>query len=366
MPAANPLTLIVLVGAGQASDATTHAMTAAVREALGPSSHVSVREAQRAPSDAQALESEREDHADAVVEVTWLDAHRRQATLRVHVAQSGRWVDRSMAFRPSDADTQRGRAMGFAVASILPEPVDPGVTPEVPSAPAPPVPPNASSPPQGDASAPAAPNEVAASATPSRDVAADRAQGSQTATGEPPNASHGHSRTGPRFAVDALAIGASGTEDGANGVGGAAAVHWFVARPLSLRVGGGMRGGSIDAAQASTRVAFASAGLAVHPWVASPQHPIGASLRVDCLLENVALTHLTSTDPNPVQKEQWIVGADALVGGTWRFAEDVELVASAGVEDVFSSGYVSLNGARVATIPPLRLVGETGLRLLFW
>ncbi|MDP9149257.1 MAG: hypothetical protein M3O36_04855, partial [Myxococcota bacterium] len=117
---ADPLIVIVFVAAGGAADATTHAMERATHDALGLEAHVEVHETEIVPSDLDVLITEQRAHAAAVVELTWAEQG-RQARLRVHVAQSGRWISRSIGFLPSDADAERGRTIGFAVASMLPD-----------------------------------------------------------------------------------------------------------------------------------------------------------------------------------------------------------------------------------------------------
>lgn len=115
----DPLIVIVFVAAGGAADATTRAMERAAQDALGLEAHVDVHETGTVPSDLDVLVSEQKAHAAAVVELTWAEQG-RQARLRVHVARSGRWISRSIGFVPSDADAERGRTIGFAVASMLP------------------------------------------------------------------------------------------------------------------------------------------------------------------------------------------------------------------------------------------------------
>ena len=118
---ADAATLVVLVAAGAARDPTTVAMTAAARDALGGAA-VEVRETRVLPNDEAALAAEANVHAEAVVEVGWADGRHRQATLRLHIATAGgRWIERVVRFKPSDAYAERGRTLGFAVASMLPE-----------------------------------------------------------------------------------------------------------------------------------------------------------------------------------------------------------------------------------------------------
>lgn len=126
---ADPVTLIVLVAAGEANSATTRAMTRTAHEALGPSSHVAVQETNGDPSDAEALAAEHKEGSDAVVELVWIDARHREVRLRAHLARSRHWLERSIDFRPSDVESERGRTLGFALASILPESEPPSPAP---------------------------------------------------------------------------------------------------------------------------------------------------------------------------------------------------------------------------------------------
>jgi hypothetical protein len=109
------LTILLFVATGEASDGATRAMARATREALGSEVTVEVRETASELTDDEALITEQLTHADVVVALTWRDQGHRSATLRVHVARSGRWLSRSIGFMPSDASTERGRTIGFAV-----------------------------------------------------------------------------------------------------------------------------------------------------------------------------------------------------------------------------------------------------------
>src|ERR1019366_5720802 len=148
---AGVLTLIIFVASGDSDDSTSRSMLRATRSALGAQSHVELRGARDPASVAQALEGGGPAPADAVVEVTWTESGHRQATLRVHVSRSDRWVDRSIGFHASDVDAERGRTIGFAVASMIPEasggpasdaepPLPPVVSPPVPPSMPPPPP----------------------------------------------------------------------------------------------------------------------------------------------------------------------------------------------------------------------------------
>ena len=307
------LTLIVLVAAGEANDRATLAMERAARGALAPDTRLEIREARGAPSDAEALADERRAHADVVAEILWSDPTHRRATLRLHFAGSSRWIDRSIGFAASDADAERGRTVGFALLSMLPE--TPPATPIPTPTPTPtPIPP-----------------------------------------GSPDHL--------PSALVEVTGLGAIGGD--ANGLGAAGGAHWFALRPLSLRVGGGVLAGSLARVQGTTTTAFASAGLSLHPWRAVPDRPFGLSVRVDYLVLRQSITHFSPDDPSPATLARWLSGVDAAVEVEWLFAKDVGALLGAGIVDVFDATFVDLRDVRVATIPPVRGFAEAGLRIRF-
>jgi hypothetical protein len=359
-------------------------MAAATRDALGPSARVVVRETKSEPTDVEALAVEQSDRADAIVELSWGDPQRRQAKLRMHVARSGRWIDRSIGFRPSDADSERGRTIGFAIASILPEAPTEGPERSISSTSAPPAgvsPASRSAP--GTSTATPATTPATGTATPATGVEAPASaatDGSSPASTTAPTATvqttenvhatvepedaNALAAMSPLIAIDILSMGAAGIGGDADGFGAGAAVHWFAQRQFSMRVGGGIRGGTVGAAEASTLTAFVSAGAVFHVWRATPDRPFGGSVRLDYLLLDQAMTHFVPGGSNQSQA-RWLSGLDVLVDGSWRFVPDVEAILGAGLEDVFAPTYVNLQGARVATLPALRAIAEGGLRLRF-
>jgi len=109
-------------------------MRGATHDALG-GALVEVRETRGLPDDETAVAIETSAHADAVVELGWADPRHRQANLRLHIASGGRWIERVIHFKPSDAQAERGRTLGFAVASMLPEAAAEGGAPNSTSSP---------------------------------------------------------------------------------------------------------------------------------------------------------------------------------------------------------------------------------------
>src|SRR4051794_38411248 len=114
------LVLLVLVARGEEGPATA-AMASAVREAVLIDAQIDLREVASVPKDEDAIALARDTHATAVVELVWHDAKHRRVTLHFHSENAPQWTDRQLSFAATDSDADRGRTMGFALVSMLPE-----------------------------------------------------------------------------------------------------------------------------------------------------------------------------------------------------------------------------------------------------
>jgi hypothetical protein len=327
-----PLTVVVLVAAGGTAEPTTLAIERAASEALGHSARVVVREAMGAPTDGEALALGSEANEGAVVEVTWGDRAHRLAMLRVHLAGHRRWMDRAIGFSAADADAERGRTIGLALASMLPDPAPVLPTPEPPPS-------------------PAALPQAAPHAPPAPDVAEKT----------PPDATP-HELP---YAMDFFGVGAAGLGGNVQTAGGGAALEAFLTPRFALRIGGAVRGGDVAGAPARTVTLLASAGVELHPWPATASHVLGASLRADYVLMNQTVTHHSASGADLSTMARTLSGVDAMVEMQGRLGANVDLLAGVGLEEMFAATYVDMNGARVATLPPLSLVAQGGVRLRF-
>jgi hypothetical protein len=347
---ADALTILLFVAAGEGSDATTRAMVRATREALGPTARVEVRETPNELTEDEALIAEQLAGASAVVDLTWADPAHRSAMLRVHVARSGRWIGRSIGFMASDASTERGRTIGFTVVSMLPEAAAEPTPSESPSGPlaAPQPPPTLQKvgPVEQDhsvhaAAAPAAPNEP------------------------PGNPSF--------FAVDLLGLAAlSLGGEGAGGAGGGVAGYWFPLLHFSVRIGGSLRAGGVGLVPSSTLTGAVSVGAGWHPLRATPPHPLGLSLRVDYLalyqsLQPTGYAVATGNRAAASLADEWVSGLGEVVDVSWLLSAELEALLGLGLEEALGSTYVQVQGApaAIAAFPPVRALGEAGLRVRF-
>jgi hypothetical protein len=334
-----PLTVVVLVAAGGASEPTTLAIERAASEALGRAARVVVREATGAPSDGEALAIGSEANEAAVVEVTWTDRAHRVATLRAHLAGRRRWVGRTLGFSAADVDSERGRTIGLALASMLPdaEPAGP-VSREPPATQEIVAPPPQR--PRPKATPPPAP-EIAEQPAPDLTPAA------------------------LRYALEFFGTGAAGLGSSLLTGGGGAAFETFVTPHFGLRIGGSVRMGDVAGSAARTLALLGTAGLVLRPWPSTESRPFGAALRVDYVLMNQTATHQSSNAANVSTMMRPLSGVDALLEAEGRLGGGADVVVGAGLEEMFATTYVDLNGTRMATLPPLSAVAQGGLRLRF-
>jgi hypothetical protein len=332
------ITVLVVLAAGDARDPTNRAMEKALRTALGGDASVVVRRA-GGETDAQLLSWASAEHANLLGIVTWSDELRR-VTLRFVHPSEGRWADREIRFDAADAPAERGRTVGFAVASMV---ADDAIPPPVPPPPA--APPSAPSAP-GVVTGPVPP--VAAAATPpvteARPVVPAPAAG--------------------RTSLDASGTATSALSGYGGGVGGAVALRHVLASPLAFRVALGARFGDVAPAQATSRVFLGAAGLAWQPWVGARRR-VGVGLRVDALLIGQELVHLSADDASPDARFRVLAGADAAVEAVWRFVDQAALAGAVGTEIAFGRTDVYVRDRQVAELAPVRAFGEAGVRIWF-
>jgi hypothetical protein len=326
-----PLIVVVLVAVGDAHDPSVVSMTTSAEEALGPDAIVVVRETPSTPSDGDALALGGALHADALVEVSWPDADRRRALLHVHPSKdAATWSDREIDFAPNDATPERGRTLGFAVASMIPAPSAPTTATTTTTSASPTVK-SAATPNEGATSS----NPMHAEAPPTSDAAA-------------------------RVALEILGVASAGVGGNATAYGGEVGARFRIANDLALRIGGGVRFGTVPEATATSSTARIDAGIA---WdfahAASRRFAFG--VRVDA----VVLRHALARTDRDEQGVRWIPGVDAFLEAAWSFTSGGAVVLGVGPEVAFGTTHVVVGDATVESIPPVRLLATLGLRARF-
>lgn len=324
------VSVLVVVASGDPSDGSTQAMEQALRGALGRDVHVAVRSSPEGATDEALVTSANSEHAALLVVVSWSERPRR-ATLRIMKPADGRWTDREIRFDAADVATERGRTVGFALASMMPE--------------------DALSPP---AERPATP-PPAVTPTPTPASTAGRAPAETAPPYVPaPNP----------LAIEAVALAVTAPGGYGGGYGGLIAVRLPVGGGFALRGGVSVRAGDVAPAQATSRVIVGGAGVAWQPWVDGRRRwAVGA--RVDALLIHHDLGHLSQDDPEVSHLSRFLPGFDAALEVAYRFADRAAVVGAAGTEIALGTTDVMVRGHEVASLTPARALAELGLRVSF-
>jgi hypothetical protein len=309
--------LAILVVAGESQKPELAALRDAAGDVAGGASAVRVIESPKV-SDAEALRVEHDLDMTAVVQLTWCDGDRLLARLRLHAARTNRWIDREIRFARGDTARERGRALGFAIASMLPE-GDPQLQIQL----------------SGRADAPVGPP-----------------------TPPPPQ----------RHAVAAsLAVGA-GLGGPAGGVGGALGAETAVTERAAMGLRVGLRHGQLSDVEARSLTAVVACGATFRWRVPDETHALGLGARADALLLYHSISRAGPAGGTQ-SKGHLMPGADLLLEATWRLSRPVELVLDGGVEVAFGTVDVTVvaapPAAGTATIPAVRAVANLGVRLRF-
>ena len=317
----DPITLILLVVPGEAPDAAVSAMTASARTVLGASAEVRLLEG-GAESDAATQAAMQRAHGSAAAQVRW-----NAGRVHIHLltAKDHRWTERDIGFSEGDAPSERGRTVGFAVASMMPDFV-PSPPPQLPLD-----------------------HQVVGPAPRPPDVLPP----------VPTRRWYG--------AVDVAAVGGAALKDYGGGFGFGLAATWYMIPNLGLRFGGVARFGEMAASQSTTVFANGTMGLA---WTFGGEPGgvlgrFGVGGRADALLQYVSVSHLSSDDPTAARQFRWLPGCALFLEGSYQFASSAAFVLGLGGEAVFGSTDVYVKGQLAATISPFRAVAEFGIRARF-
>jgi hypothetical protein len=228
-------------------------------------------------------------------------------------------------FGAADPDRERGRALGFAVAAMIPEDIR-GVED--------PKPPAKVEEPKPVPVAPTPPPDVVAPAPSIEDA---------------------------KLWVDASAQGATGFVGSAGSLGGAVAVSTLL-RPFALRVGFAARGGEVAEADASSVLFRGDAGVGFYTVVFDRRVMFGGRTGL------VVFHHsLSRTEPDGMHRSgtHTLLGAEIMLEGSVALSAHFAFVTAIGSEVAFGTTRVLIGPARVAVIPALRAVAELGVRVAF-
>jgi len=338
--------LVIVIAAGEVRSATTQTLLATASAALPP--EITLRVAPVAdPSEADVVQIERDLAAGAVVAVSWRAvATGARASLRLHVARSDHWTVRAIDFSPADSASERGRTLGFAIASMWPENVASTTSTERP--------PPAAAP--GSRTSPAMttpahePSEAPASPA-----------GQEAVVALPPPSP---------MAVGIGAIGSTGLGGTAAGVGGNVEVIWRRFDSVWLRAGLALRVGPLPDLPGDDWLALLALGGEWWPHALAVGRRWRFGVRAD-LLGLGHVVHRTASmasESTPAETQvRLLPGIDAAVRSTLRLSPRLDLTFGVAIELAAGGTDLRVGESRMtrATLAPARGVADLGLRLSF-
>lgn len=314
------LVVVVVVLATDAQAPQTRSMTRALEGALEPGSVVVLRETASAPDDEDLAAVAGPLHADAVVSVAWSEGDGRRAHLRVQRSGRPGSTDRNIEFKPSDASVERGRAVGFAIATMLPADEAPAAVPAPPPAPRLPSP--------------------VADQPPSK-----------------PPAEGGRDRA---WGLDLSLVNMGGIGGDAPGLGGDLGVRRWVATGIDIRVAASATSGRMSAAQASFTLVRPRVGVG---FEVLHRGDVSVMVRLEAgpWLHAVERSSAGQTSGG----RRWVAGSSASGELAWSLVPALALILGVGADVAFGTTRVLVAEDERATIPAVRIVAAGGVSLRF-
>ena len=305
--------LIVLwVVASEISSPTTLSLTHAFADAVSGEQQAAIEV--RESDDQAGAAPVKHVAGSGVVLLRWTGDHHRNANLRCYLPQSHRWVSRNVRFAREDPEEERGRALGFLLASMY---VD-ELSPKLPQ--------------------------------PPREARARH----DTPRPESPS---------DRDATSAVAISAAGSLAGPGDIAGFGAwlgVEFAVSSRATIGAAAEARLGSISAAQATTRVVDLLAGAEIRvlggsrgPWLGL-RSALGAA--------HVSTTHLSADDPAPDAQYRVLPLAEIGVRLGYGLGSLGDATVELGAQSPFSPTDIYVHGRQQATLAALYPVARLGVR----
>jgi len=301
----NPHIVVIALAANELSSPHTASMLKSAREILGPTTAVRV---EVVDENARGQGSPKAPPNSDYAWLAWDRYDSRVAHLRCYMSQSNRWVQRDVSFEPQDPESERGRTLGFLIASTFVEGREPQLVPSVP--------------------APTRPSVTVKK---------------------------------KRFLITAAAA-VAGPGD-VTSLGAWASTQRYVSHRFALGLAGEARFGTVTAAQSGSRFLSFGAVTTFRAWPSSGSAWIG----IQSLLgtEFVAFTHRSEDDPSAVVQSAWLPKLDLLLHGSLELEGASVLFADIGANYRFGETAVYVHGLRQAHIPAFVGVGHIGIGARF-
>jgi hypothetical protein len=304
----------------------------------------------------------------AAVEFPHSPSHAR---VKLRAAHSLQWLTRELSFQPGDAETERGRALGFLLSSMVPElrapPSPPPTAPrprsvaaaksepraapaQVESAPPPEEVPLKTAPADQPevAPPPPAPEPAAQAAAPPEPQPAPADAKLEQTVGPPPAAA---SRWSLELAGQGLWGAGRSSPDG-----GATLAAQLRLGLFGLRVGGAFAVGSLAAAEATALSGGPFAGASLFAY---ENERLSISARLDLAAVYFSISR------NDGSHGRWQFTLKPRVDAGVRIAGPFAVFLAVGADIGLSPTRVYVDGGEVADLPPVAGAAELGFRLSF-
>ncbi len=330
--------IVLILIVDPSPDVAASALTAATIDGLAGRAEVVVEHVRSLPADDQASARAAQAKADVIVEVSWPDAEGRRAHLHVQLRRATPWIDRELSFATTAPHWERGRAVGLAIAAMVPDD-------ELARPTAPPATPTSAAP-----SAATAPSKKP---TASRDVAARSPEPAPVVA--------------PELAPSGVQLGAllelaPWSNGNGFGVGGRLeATRWLTPR-IGLRATLGARHEPYAQATASVTSVEGGGGIALRIWA----FPDGSSViaRADALADYLSVAR--DRRDGTTERHGRFVPATALVAeGSFAAAPRTFFVGAVGTELALGTTSLTIGPNGAGTLPSARWLVQLGVRLTF-
>jgi hypothetical protein len=269
----------------------------------------------------------------------------------MHPAEQVGWIRRELIFRPTDAPRERGRTIGFVIASMLPEG---SMATEAPRAP-----PSQSS---GDDGFDRLP--VVAPTPPPISPPPSPVGSSSTNAPLETREVFEHDVVFFRRAIDATGVALVPVGGYGDRFGGTLRLRWLPRQSLSLHFATSVRSGSVDPAQANLFAWLAAVGAG---WMPLPETGRGTSLglRFEGGAKYLTTSHFSSDDMVPDVAGRWLPFTSLAWEAGYSLQPATSLIAALGGELDFGKTDIYSHRQWVARLTPLAMTGELGVRARF-
>ena len=336
------LTLLVLLSPGDESLAES--IASAARATLGSELALEVRVEAKPVTDDAARELARNAGSRALAVIDWRDRGKLRARIRLYTQTTERWLVRELEFTSEDTPAERGRTIGFSLASMLPE-----NTPGEPQSDASPAPEHTSGEPQSVASpaptAPARPSAAGVSHSPLT---------SQPLAAKPWT-----------FALDLAGQGVLGVGGEGTAVGGELGGQYRLGEHFSLRLAAALRVGHLEQLEARALTLDLAPGLSWRSGDTGPAQAWGLALSLAAVarLQSVRRAPIGSTAPE--SHGRWLPGVGVGLEVNYALNHEAALFVSSGLRALLGETDLFLRGRHVASFAPLELGLGLGARFGF-